>query len=377
MAGNPRDEDLTAAEDKRTLRRGWTTGACAAAATKAAYLGLLTHRFPDPVQITLPKGERPCFPLVEARRCDRGARASVEKDAGDDPDVTHGAVIQARVTRAEPGSGVIFIAGEGVGVVTMPGLPVPVGEPAINPGPRALIRKIVQDIARSHGDGGDLEVTISIPGGVELARKTANERLGIVGGLSILGTTGVVIPYSCSAWIASIHRGIDVARAAGYEHVAAATGSTSERAVKAFYSLPDQAVLEMGDFVGGMLKYLRKRPIAHVTIAGGFAKISKLAAGHLDLHSKRSEVDLAALAALLERRGASFGLLDQVRDARIASRVLELARAESLPLADDVAVQAQAFAMNQVDGKVEIEVMIFDRAGQLAGRSVGAPTALS
>ncbi|MEM9626646.1 MAG: cobalt-precorrin-5B (C(1))-methyltransferase [Pseudomonadota bacterium] len=355
----------------RELRRGWTTGACAAAATKAAYLGLLTGRFPDPVQITLPKGERPSFDLVECRRCDRAARASIEKDAGDDPDVTHGAIISAHVCRGDPGSGLIFIAGEGVGVVTMPGLPVAVGEPAINPGPRKLISGLVAEIAHAHGDGGDLEITISIPGGEAMAKRTANERLGIVGGLSVLGTTGVVIPYSCSAWIASIHRGIDVARAAGFEHVAAATGSTSERAVKAHYELPNNALIEMGDFAGGMLKYLRKHPIPRITIAGGFAKISKLADGHLNLHSKRSEVDLHALADLLAIRGASGELLDQIRNARIASRALELANAASLPLADDVAKNARSFVLDQVDGKAEIEVMIFDRSGQLVGRSHG------
>ncbi|MEM7043124.1 MAG: cobalt-precorrin-5B (C(1))-methyltransferase [Pseudomonadota bacterium] len=356
---------------KRELKRGWTTGTCAAAAAKAAYLGFLTGRFPDPVQITLPKGERPSFDLVEARRCDRAARVAVEKDAGDDPDVTHGALISAKVTRGEPGSGVIFIAGEGVGVVTMPGLPVAVGEPAINPGPRKLISGIVAEIAHTHGDSGDLEVTVSIPGGEILAKKTANERLGIVGGLSILGTTGVVIPYSCSAWIASIHRGIDVARAAGFEHVAAATGSTSEKAVRAHYGLPDQALIEMGDFVGGMLKYLRRHPIPRLTIAGGFAKISKLANGHLNLHSKRSMVDFAGLTDLLAARGASSDLLDQVRQTRIASQALKLASAASLPLADDVADNARAFVLDQIDGKAEIEVMIFDREGTLAGRACG------
>lgn len=353
------------------LRRGWTTGACAAAATKAAYLALLTGRFPDPVQITLPKGERPSFGLVEARRCDQAARAAVEKDAGDDPDVTHGAIISAKVTRGEPGGGVIFIAGDGVGVVTMPGLPVAVGEPAINPGPRTLISRLIAEIAHAHGDSGDLEITISIPGGEVLAKKTANERLGIVGGLSILGTTGIVIPYSCSAWIASIHQGIDVARAAGYEHIAAATGSTSEKAVRNLYGLPDMALIEMGDFVGGMLKYLRRHPIPRVTVAGGFAKISKLAHGHMNLHSKRSEVDLPALAELMAVRGASGELLDQVRNARIASHVLQLANAASLPLADDVAENARGVVLDQVDGKAEIEVMIFDRAGTLAGRARG------
>ncbi|MGI9499082.1 MAG: cobalt-precorrin-5B (C(1))-methyltransferase [Geminicoccaceae bacterium] len=371
MTRNPQDDLRTDGRPKGDLRRGWTTGACAAAATKAAYLGLLTSRFPDPVQITLPRGEKPSFDLVEARRCDRAARASIEKDAGDDPDVTHGAIVNAKVCRGEPGGGVIFIAGEGVGVVTLPGLAVAVGEPAINPGPRMLINSLVAEIAHTHGDGGDLEVTISIPGGEVLAKKTANERLGIVGGLSILGTTGIVIPYSCSAWIASIHRGIDVARAAGCEHVAAATGSTSERAVKAHYGFLDQELIEMGDFVGGTLKYLRTHPIPRVTLAGGFAKISKLAAGHLNLHSKRSEVDLDGLAGLLAIRGATGELLDQVKDARAASHVLQLARAASLPLADDVAENARSFVMDRVDGKVDIEVLIFDRTGALAGQASG------
>src|ERR687898_238275 len=225
------------------LRRGWTTGACAAAATKAAYLALLTGRFHDPVTVQLPGGQCPSFDLVETSLRPKRATAAVIKDAGDDPDVTHGAVIRATVCRGEPGSGVLFIAGEGVGVVTRPGLPVAVGEPAINPAPRRLIRQLVADIARDQGDAGDLEVTIAIPGGEILAQRTANGRLGIVGGLSILGTTGIVVPYSCSAWIHSIYRGIDVARASGLDHVAAATGSTSERAVRALHGLPEFALI--------------------------------------------------------------------------------------------------------------------------------------
>src|ERR687892_992622 len=277
------------------LRRGWTTGACAAAATKAAYMALLTGRFPDPVAIALPRGERPSFDLAETSLRNDQAVAAIVKDAGDDPDVTHGALIRASVRRGDPGTGVIFIAGEGVGVVTRPGLPIPVGEPAINPAPRQLIRDLVAEIARDQGDAGDVEVTIAVPGGEILAKRTANGRLGIVGGLSILGTTGVVVPYSCSAWIHSIHRGIDVARASGLDHVAAATGSTSERAVQRLYGLPEQALIDMGDFVGGTLKYLRRHPVPRLTLAGGFAKPAKLAAGHPDLHSGRSEVDVPAL----------------------------------------------------------------------------------
>ena len=224
------------------------------------------------------------------------ATAGVVKDAGDDPDVTHGALILATVRRAAPGSGVSFRAGEGVGTVTRPGLPIPPGEPAINPVPRQMLREAIAEIAAAHGDAGDVEIEIAIPGGEALAAKTLNGRLGIVGGLSILGTTGIVVPYSCSAWIHSIHRGIDVARAAGLTHIAGATGSASEAAVKKLHDLPETALIDMGDFVGGMLKYLRAHPVPRVTIAGGVGKMTKLAQGLLDLHSRRGSVDLGVLA---------------------------------------------------------------------------------
>ena len=353
------------------LRRGWTTGACAAAATKAAYLALLTGRFPDPVSIRLPGGGQPSFTLAETSWRQDRAVAGVLKDAGDDPDVTHGALIRATVCRGEAGTGVIFIAGEGVGVVTRPGLPLRIGEPAINPGPRQLIRELVATIAKDQGDAGDLEVTISIPGGEILARKTTNARLGIVGGLSVLGTTGVVIPYSCASWIHSIHRGIDVARASGLEHVAAATGSTSERAVQALYALPEVALIDMGDFVGGTLKYLRRHPIPRVTLAGGFAKLTKLAGGHLDLHSSRSSVDLPTLTELLAERGAAGDLLDHARDAGSAAQILQLAQDVGLPLADDVAVRARRVALAQLDGACALEVAVFDRGSQLIGHARG------
>ena len=216
------------------------------------------------------------------------------KDAGDDPDVTHGALVLATVRAGAPGSGVTFRAGEGVGTVTRAGLPIPPGEPAINPVPRRMIRDAIAEVAAAAGRAADAEVEIAIPGGEALAAKTLNGRLGIVGGLSILGTTGIVVPYSCSAWIHSIHRGIDVARAAGLTHIAGATGASSEAAVQKLYDLPEIALIDMGDFVGGMLKYLRTHPVPRVTIAGGVAKMTKLAQGLLDLHSKRGVVDSRA-----------------------------------------------------------------------------------
>src|SRR5712692_3853525 len=178
------------------LRRGWTTGACATAAAKAAYVALLTGEFPDPVEVRLPRGKRASFSLAVNRREADCATAGVIKDAGDDPDVTHGALVLATVRAGVPGSGVRFRAGEGVGTVTRAGLPIPPGEPAINPAPRAMIREAIADAAATANAPDDVEVEIAIPGGEALAARTLNERLGIVGGLSILGTTGIVVPYS-------------------------------------------------------------------------------------------------------------------------------------------------------------------------------------
>ncbi|WP_240617120.1 cobalt-precorrin-5B (C(1))-methyltransferase [Nocardioides speluncae] len=348
--------------ERTGLRSGWTTGACATAATAAAYQALLTGEFPDPVTITLPK-HRPAFALaVESLAGDRtSAMAGIVKDAGDDPDVTHGALVRSTVRRGPPGSGVTFRAGPGVGTVTKPGLPLDVGEPAINPKPREFIRAHVEELATRFADPGDLVVEISIDHGEELARSTWNPRLGILGGLSVLGTTGVVVPYSCSAWIDSIRRGIDVARAAGHPHVAGCTGSTSERVAVETYGLPDDALLDMGDFAGAVLKYLRSHPIPRLTIVGGFAKLSKLAAGHLDLHSGRSQVDLAFLDALAPGLGISA--------ANTGLDALRIAQATGAPLGNEVAARARDTALDVLRGApVAVDVICIDRAGEIVGR---------
>ncbi|MFC5750441.1 cobalt-precorrin-5B (C(1))-methyltransferase [Actinomadura rugatobispora] len=345
-----------------SLRYGWTTGACATAATKAAHTALLTGEFPDPVEITLPRGQRPAFALAVEELADGAATAGIVKDAGDDPDVTHGALVRATVRHGAPGTGVVFRAGPGVGTVTRPGLPLEVGEPAINPVPRRMMREVLGD--------ADAIVEISVDGGAELARRTWNPRLGILGGLSILGTTGVVVPYSCSAWIDSIRRGVDVARAAGREHVAGATGSTSERVVAELHGLPEDALLDMGDFAGAVLKYLRRHPVPRLTVAGGIGKIAKLAAGHLDLHSKRSQVDFALLAGLLQDAGGDAGLAARVREANTALDALRICAEAGLPLGDLVAARARDVALDVLRGApVEVDVVVIDRAGTIVGRA--------
>jgi len=351
------------------LRRGWTTGACATAATKAAFQALLTGAFPDPVEITLPNGERPSFALARAEQGRDAATAGIVKDAGDDPDVTHLALVLSTVRRLPAGSGVVFRAGPGVGMVTRAGLPIPPGEPAINPVPRRMMREVIAEVAAQFNATADAEVTISIPNGEEIAKQTWNPRLGIEGGLSILGTTGIVHPFSCSAWIASIHRGIDVIRAAGLEHAAACTGSTSEAAVARRYALPEIAFIDMGDFAGGVLKYLRHHPIPRLTLAGGFGKMSKLGEGALDLHSGRSQVSLDWLAAGAGSLGADEVLEARIRGANTAMEALTLAQRAAVPLGDWVATKARAVAKTEADRKVDIELMVLDREGALVGHA--------
>lgn len=351
------------------LKRGWTTGACATAATKAALSALLEGDFPDPVLITLPKGETPAFPLALEQLNKKSAKAGIVKDAGDDPDVTHGATIIAEIKHSTKGSGIKFIAGEGVGTVTKEGLPIQVGEAAINPVPRSLMSAEINKLCEKHNIAPDFEVTISVPGGEKIAERTWNPRLGIIGGISILGTTGIVHPFSCSAWIHSIHRGIDVSRANGITHVLGATGSTSEKGALALYDFSTEAMLDMGDFVGGLLKYLRVNPIDNITFAGGFAKFTKLAQGSLDLHSGRSQVDLDWLADQAIPLGLSSDDADKVRQANTALEALQIMQ-NKIPIENHIAKLARQTAIKTLrDAKVNVEVIIFARDGALLART--------
>ncbi|WP_297771903.1 cobalt-precorrin-5B (C(1))-methyltransferase [uncultured Roseovarius sp.] len=338
------------------LRRGWTTGACATAATRAALSLLWGEGQVARVRIRLPRGEEPEFDIAHHASGDGWAEAGVIKDAGDDPDVTHGAMIVARVARA--GSGVTFRAGDGVGRVTMPGLPIPPGEPAINPVPRQMMELTVRDMAERLSEHPDIEITLSVPGGAALAQKTWNSRLGIKGGLSILGTTGIVRPFSCAAWIASIHRGIDVAREAHLPHVAGCTGATSEHVVQRLYGLPDHAMLDMGDFAGGLLKYLAKHPLPHITIGGGIGKMVKLAQGARDLHSGRSQVDFDALAEVLA-----------LPDLKYMNTALQAHEFAGNTMADWVAREARLKVLDMLPDSVVVDTVVIDRAGTVLARA--------
>ncbi|MET0378033.1 MAG: cobalt-precorrin-5B (C(1))-methyltransferase, partial [Spongiibacteraceae bacterium] len=297
-----------------------------------------------------------------------GAEAGTIKDAGDDPDVTHGALIYARVLLNEK-AGVRFFAGPGVGTVTLPGLTTPVGEPAINPVPRQMMTTHLTQLAAEHHYAGGFDVTICVENGEEIAKKTMNARLGILGGLSILGTTGIVRPFSCSAYIASIHQGIDVARANGFTHIAACTGNASEETMRQRYRLNETQLIEMGDFAGAVLKHLRKAPVAKLSVCGGFGKISKLAAGHMDLHSRNSSIDLPQLALWAAELGASDVLQDEMRGANTSQQALALAHAAHIALGDAVCARALAFARSIVPTQVALEIFAIDRSGNIVGQA--------
>lgn len=313
---------------RRALRRGFTTGACATAAAKAATLALMTGVCPTEVEITLPGGQNVRFALHRCEVWEGEAEASVIKDAGDDPDVTHGAEIVATVAwRDEPG--LTLDRGPGVGLVTKPGIGLPVGDPAINPVPRKMITQHVTGVAGVDVAVRGLRVAVSIPGGEELAKKTLNGRLGIVGGLSILGTTGIVIPYSTAAYRASITQSIGVARVHGANEIVITTGGRSEKyamKILAARGLPPEAFVEMGDFVGHALKESLKAGMERVTICGMIGKLTKIAQGRMQTHAAASSVDTVFLSEIAAELGAPADKVAAIREnttARYFSEVVE------------------------------------------------------
>ncbi|ROS04894.1 cobalt-precorrin-5B (C1)-methyltransferase [Sinobacterium caligoides] len=358
-------------EQPRPLRSGLTTGCCATACCVAAANALLAEQRQSTVTVTLPRGRDVELNITTLQQHLGRVTTTTIKDAGDDPDVTHGAEVFVSLSlRSE--KGVAFTAAEGVGTVTREGLLLAVGEPAINPVPRQMMREHLQVIAARHGYSGGFVVAVGVVGGDQLALKTMNPRLGIVGGLSILGTTGVVRPFSCSAYIASIMQGIDVANANGISHVAATTGSSSEAAIRGFYGLGDMALIEMGDFVGAVLKHMKRVPIPRLTLCGGFGKLTKLANGKLDLNSRASSIDFEQLRVIAAAEGASAYLQEKIVSANTTVEVLALCDKEEVDIVRPVCRQAQQVAQKIVPLRVLVEVFAINRRGDIIGCSEGA-----
>ncbi len=363
-------------EEPKKLRSGLTTGCCATACSIAAAHAQLGKKQSTVVSVTLPKGKIVELTIKSYQLSNGSIKTSTIKDAGDDPDVTHGAEVFVELQLIQQPE-IILKAGKGVGTVTREGLVLAVGEPAINPVPRKMITQHLQAIAQQYNYSGGFEVTVGVIKGEQLALKTMNPRLGIIGGLSILGTTGIVRPFSCAAYIASIHQGIDVATTNGYRHIAASTGSSSETVIRDHYQLPEIALIEMGDFVGAVFKHLRNNKerivLDKLSICGGFGKMTKLAQGHLDLHSKSSSIDLEFLAEQAKEVGATAELVDKIKNANTSIEVLKLCQEQGLELGlrfgNRICQQALATARKTVPAHIELEVWAINRQNVIIGKA--------
>ncbi|MEE9615081.1 MAG: cobalt-precorrin-5B (C(1))-methyltransferase CbiD [Thermodesulfobacteriota bacterium] len=318
------------------LRRGFTTGTAASAAAVAAVAALLTGKRPRAVPVTLPGGGVLRVKICELKKSGKMARAVVIKDGGDDPDVTNRAriVVEVELTGGLKGKGktrIIIKGGVGVGRVTRAGLAIPPGRPAINPVPLKMIRQNVREVIKEAGVAPSLTVTVSVPGGEKLARKTMNPRLGIVGGISILGTTGIVEPLSLDAYRHSIACALDVAVAAGLPEVVLSTGRSSEKAAERALKLPETACILTGDHMGFALEEAAKRKgIKKVTVAGQFGKFTKLASGYFQTHCSRSSVELGFLAGVADKRGVSKIMQRKILKANTAREVFFFLREKGL-----------------------------------------------
>jgi cobalt-precorrin-5B (C1)-methyltransferase len=352
------------ARSRDNLRSGFTTGACAAAATKGALSALVHQCELREAAIRLPDGQVVRFVLHSCGFSDRQGWASVIKDAGDDPDVTHGAEICSRVTWNTRG-GVHFLKGDGVGLVTKKGLPVPPGEPAINPVPRAMIGESVAEVLAEVGavDSG-VDVGISVPGGEALARKTFNPRLGIIGGISILGTTGIVVPYSTEAWLASVIQGIDVAVAQDCFHLIMVVGASGERFARHLFDLPDVAYIQIGPFFGAALRHAAGVGVKRVSLLAMAGKLAKFAAGNESVHSQDSTQDFGFLAAIARATGADENQVQLVLASNTAQEASDLLDGA---FHDLVCRRAWEFARSLSAATFDIDVYLTDRNGTVRG----------
>jgi len=314
---------------KKILRSGYTTGTCAAAAAKGAALMLVRQALVSEVTIELPTGDSATFPLHGQTFTENSAACFVIKDAGDDPDVTNGAELHAEVALTPPLShgerepSLLIVGGIGIGKVTKPGLAVPPGQWAINPVPRRMIEQAVGEVVSEFTlQQSSFTVVISIPDGELRANKTLNARLGIIGGLSILGTTGIVRPISAKAWADTIDAALDVARACGCENVVLSTGRSSELAAQKYLvGLPEEAYIMMGDHVFYALQACAKRGFMQPVLACQFAKLLKIACGHPNTHAAASELDLNTLRGWSEDAGISPDLISIISQANTAREI--------------------------------------------------------
>lgn len=357
---------------KGLLRTGFTTGTSATAATKAALLTLISSQIYNTIDIALPKGKivklKIAWTIYSPNR--QSVTSAVIKDAGDDPDVTHGAEICSTVTLTRQKGLIEIDGGYGVGRVTRPGLGLEIGHAAINPVPKKMIEQVVLDAAKFILTNKGIKVIISVPKGIELAKKTDNPRLGIIGGISILGTTGIVFPYSTSSFAASIRQSLDVAISLGTEVVVLTTGGRSEDYIKNLYkSLPDYAFIQMGDFSGYTIKQCANRNIKKIIIAGFIGKLSKMAMGIKQTHVRGSHVSMDYMANLASLCVNSKNIINDIKNANTARHVSEIIIQNNVKNFFDLLCKQVFLEMSNHSNKsMEIEVVMFGFDGKISGK---------
>ncbi|MEM7344480.1 MAG: cobalt-precorrin-5B (C(1))-methyltransferase [Chloroflexota bacterium] len=372
--------DQVLPRNRKGERTGYTTGSNASAAAKAATIALFTRQWPDTVSITLPIGETATMTPVEQVLTENSAYCCMVKDAGDDPDVTHGTLICAEVKSIDE-PGIRLEGGEGVGTVTLPGLGLMVGGPAINPVPREQIQQNVGDaLVHYHEEGLDyleragVEVTISVPDGVTLAEKTLNGRLGIIGGISILGTTGKVFPYSTAAWRASVIQAVEVAAQNDTKKVVLATGGRSEKfAMKFFPDLPEVAFVELSVFTGDALKTCAGHGVQTAIFVGMMGKMIKTAQGHMNTHVAGNQVDFSFLSQVCQDVNAPAELTKAVKQANTGRHFLELCQEYSfmqpVQKVTELALAECLKFIQENQGHMNLEVILVDFNGDILAQA--------
>ncbi|GGG13931.1 cobalt-precorrin-5B (C(1))-methyltransferase [Paenibacillus abyssi] len=356
--------------ENKPLRHGYTTGACATATAKAAVTMLITQQKLEHSEIWLPAGFFHTFDLIECELTRDMAQCATIKDGGDDPDATHKAKIVATVTWRDE-SGIDLDGGVGVGRVTKPGLPVQVGEAAINPVPRRMILRAVQEVLDEYAVDRGVRVVISVPDGEEIAKKTLNSRLGIIGGISILGTRGIVVPFSTAAYKASVIQAIQVAKASGCKHIVLTTGGSSEKyAMKLLPELSEEAFVQMGDFVGFSLQHAKRLGAERVSLVGMMGKFSKVAQGVMMVHSKSAPVDFQFLADVAEEAGGAESVRQSILEANTASQAADLAAEAGLhTYFERLCRYASQHAVDHVGGGIRVETVLVTMKGDVLGRA--------
>ena len=351
------------------LRTGFTTGSCATASSKAGVLSIINQKKMELIDIILPKHSRLDIQINSCEFTKNSAKCSVIKDGGDDPDVTHGAEIIVNIELTNNIGEIEIDGGEGVGRVTKPGLGLEIGSAAINPTPKKMILENVMEVGKELLEKNGIKIIVSVPKGKELGPKTDNPRIGIMGGISILGTSGIVIPYSTASFAAAIRQQIAVVSSMNDDSVVLTTGGRSEDFARKIIELPDHSFIQMGDFSGYTIKQCAKQGLKKAYVAGFIGKLAKMAAGVKQTHVKGGKVDMKFLSELAKRCNAKSDTISKILGANTARNVQEIIMEDKVDGFFDEVTRETCNQMRQhSEEKIAVEVILFDFDGKVLSR---------